>query len=143
MIISIVGVIMGAIFLFLTLSTPLENKMQFGILLSFAALFMPFSSPNVISTVYDITLPEIRSTAFSIQMFIESGGAALAPLLAGIIADNSSLRLSILVISIIAWILCATFYIMAALIVPQDISVLRSQLQERASLEQQYQVHVG
>ena len=58
-------------------------------LLMLTALFIPFASPNVISTVYDITLPEVRSTALSIQYFIEDVGAALAPLMAGIIAADS------------------------------------------------------
>jgi hypothetical protein len=31
--------------------------------LALAALFMPFSSPNVIATVYDVVVPEVRSTA--------------------------------------------------------------------------------
>ena len=44
---------------------------------------MPWASPNVISTVYDITLPEVRSTAVSIQYFIESLGAAFAPAIVG------------------------------------------------------------
>lgn len=137
MIISIIGVIMGAIFLLITLNTPVESKLFFGLMLTLTALFMPFSSPNVISTVYDITLPEVRSSAFSIQMFIESGGAALAPLLAGIIADNSTLRDAILYISVSAWAICAVFYTMAAIIVPKDIKILRDQLHERAGLEQQ------
>jgi len=53
---------------------------------SFSRLFMPFASANVVSTVYDITLPEVRSTALSIQYFMENFGAAMAPLLAGFIA---------------------------------------------------------
>ncbi len=61
-IIGTVGVIMGAIFLFLALKTPVDNQTQFTVFMSLAALFMPFASPNVISTVYDVTLPEVRST---------------------------------------------------------------------------------
>jgi hypothetical protein len=50
-------------------------------MLAFTAMFIPFASPNVTSIVNDITLPEMRSTALAIQYFIESSGAALAPLL--------------------------------------------------------------
>ena len=97
-IISSIGVLFGAIFLFFAINTPLESRTAFFILMSLAAVFMPLSSPNVISTVYDITLPEVRSTALAVEYFIENSGAALAPLLAGIIADNSDLKTAILTI---------------------------------------------
>ena len=70
----------------------MANQWLFLVMLALTALFIPFASPNVISTVYDITLPEVRSTALSIQSFIESAGAALSPLIAGLIADRSSLH---------------------------------------------------
>jgi MFS family permease len=96
--VSMVGVLTGAILLILTLSVPLENRGLFLVLLMATALFIPFASPNVISTVYDITLPEVRSTALAIQYFIEDSGAALAPLLAGYIARDASLHTAILTI---------------------------------------------
>jgi MFS family permease len=101
------------------------------------SIFIPFSSPNVISTVYDITLPEVRSTALAIQYFIENGGAALAPLLAGIIAKTASLQVAILTICVSAWALGAIFLSLTAYLVPKDIETLRSQMRERAELERQ------
>lgn len=138
---SSVGVLTGAIFLFLAINTPVESRTIFFILMSITALFMPLSSPNVISTVYDITLPEVRSTALAVEYFIENSGAALAPLLAGIIADSSDLRTAILVICISAWLLCFIFYLGALFFVPRDINILRKQLQERAAFEQGLSSH--
>ncbi len=134
-IISSLGVIMGAIFLFFALNTPIESKMIFFIFMAIAALFMPFSSPNVISTVYDVTPPEVRSTAQSVEYFIENGGAALAPLLAGIIADASSMHNAILYISIIAWGLCFIFYFGAMFFIDGDIGSLRDKMAKRAADE--------
>ena len=76
-IVSSVGVLLGAIFLFFALNTPIDARSSFFILMILTALFMPFSSPNVISTVQDITAPEVRSTALAIEYFIENSGAAL------------------------------------------------------------------
>jgi fucose permease len=115
---SSIGVVMGALFLYLALSTPNDNPTTFFILMVLTALFMPLSSPNVISTVYDITLPEVRSTALAVEYFIENSGAALAPLLAGIIADEYNLQTAILFICISAWILCFLIYIGALFFVP-------------------------
>ena len=62
-IVSSVGVLLGAIFMYLAITTPIEAKNQFFILMCLTALFMPLSSANVIATVYDVTVPEVRSTA--------------------------------------------------------------------------------
>lgn len=127
------GVLMGALMLTLTMSVPLDNRLLFMVLLAITAIFIPMAAPNVVSTVYDITLPEVRSTALAIQYFIESAGAALAPWIAGAIAVKSSLHDAILIICVSTWILCGLFFSTAAFLVPKDIAVLRGQLRERAA----------
>ncbi|MBC7243507.1 MAG: MFS transporter, partial [Anaerolineae bacterium] len=129
------AVLLGAILLVITLSIPAEQRLLFAIMLSINALFIPFAAPNVISTVFDITLPEVRSTAMSIQLFIESAGAALAPLMAGLIAVRASLHDAILLICVTAWVLCAIFFGVAAYLIPRDIATLREQLRQRAEAE--------
>jgi MFS family permease len=133
--VSMVGVIMGAVFLWFALNVPDENVILFTILLACTAFFMPFASPNVVSTVYDITLPEVRSTAVSVQYFIESLGAAFAPLIAGIIGDRTSLKDSFLIICTSTWILCAIFFFITSLFIKKDISTLRGQMSDRANQE--------
>lgn len=139
-VVGAVGVIVGAILMWLTLNVPLEQQTLFMILLALTALFIPFASPNVVSTVYDVTLPEIRSTALAVESFIESAGAALAPLITGVIADTSSIRSAMLWISLTAWALCAIFFIICAFLIPRDVETLRGQLRERAAFEQGQQM---
>lgn len=134
-IVSIVGVLMGALFLFLALQSPLEARTLFFVFMLLTAIFMPFSSPNVISTVQDITPPEVRSSAIAIEYFIENSGAALAPLLAGIIADAADLHTAILSICITAWLLCSLFYVGALFFVDDDIRSLKATLRQRAKRE--------
>lgn len=130
--VSILGVITGAILLLITMNIPVEAKGLFMVMLCITALFIPFAAPNVVSTVYDVTLPEVRSTALAIQYFIESAGAALSPLIAGIIAVGSNLKTAILLICVSAWLICAFFFLFAAWFAPKDIKVLREQLRLRA-----------
>jgi MFS family permease len=139
LIVSTVGILLGAIGLYLTMRVPLGSPVLFMILLCLTAIFIPFGSPNVLSTVYDITLPEIRSTAIAIESFIEESGAALAPLIAGVIATSSSLQNAILVICLSTWLMCAFFISIAAYLVPRDVKVLREQLKERAENEHRLQ----
>ncbi len=138
-IVSSVGVIMGALFLFLAIETPIQSQTSFIILMSLTAIFMPFSSPNVIATVYDITMPEVRSTAQAVEYFIENFGAAFAPLVAGIIADASNLKTAILVLCITAWVICFFLYLGTLFFINNDIKSLRDQLAERAKEERKLQ----
>jgi MFS family permease len=129
------GTLIGALLLWATMNIPLGNFTLFSVCMVLTSLFMPFASPNIISTVYDISLPEVRSTAMAVESFIEEGGAALAPLLAGLIAVNTSLSTAIQVICITAWLVCVFFFVFAARAVPADIRSLRQQLEERARHE--------
>jgi predicted MFS family arabinose efflux permease len=132
LLVSMVGVLTGAVLLTLTLNVPLENRPLFMVLMSLTALFIPFASANVLSTVYDITLPEVRSTALAVEQFIESIGAAFAPWLAGLIAVQASLQMAILLICLVAWMIGGAVLALAAVWVPRDIATLRQQLEQRA-----------
>jgi MFS family permease len=133
--VALVGVLTGAILLNMTMRVPIEAQGLFMGLLLLTALVIPFAAPNVVSTVYDITLPEVRSTALAVQYFIESAGAASAPLLAGLIARESSLGNAIILICTTAWLLGACFLVLTAYLVPHDIRTLRRQMAARAEEE--------
>ncbi len=135
LLVSACGILAGAIMLAVSLAIPNESTTLFTISMAITAIFIPFASPNVLSTIYDVTLPEVRSTSNSIQYLIEQGGSAVAPALAGAIAVQYSLHSAILYISVGAWILCFLFILGAAYFLPGDIKTLRDQMSERAALE--------
>jgi predicted MFS family arabinose efflux permease len=141
LIVAAFAVLTATAMLVVTMSVPADNKVLFGLLLSVTAFLILWSGPNVISTIYDITVPEVRSTALSIQYFIEQFGAASAPFLVGQLATNlrlggqsAPLGTAILVIAGIPYLICGLFLLAAALRVPADIKALRQQLQERADV---------
>lgn len=133
--VAVTGVVLGAVLLVAALSVPIENQGLFLVLMSMTAVFMPFAAPNVVSTVQDVTPPEVRSTAQATLNFVETIGSATAPLLAGIIAVQSSLHNAILIICTVAWTLCALFFCGVAYLVPRDIASLRALMAERAEAE--------
>ncbi|MFC2064061.1 MFS transporter [Chloroflexota bacterium] len=134
-IISLIGVLLGAIFLMMALLTPIDQRTTFFLWMALTAIFMPFSSPNVLSTIFDITAPEVRSTAQSVEYFIENSGAALAPIIAGAIALATTKQTAILYLSVSAWGLCFLLYLGALFFIDGDIKQLRDQMAERASLK--------
>jgi MFS family permease len=143
LIVSSVGIFIGMVFAALALTTPVANRVQFGIMLSLMALFMPFAASNVLATIYDITLPEVRSTSNAIFNFTEQIGSASAPSIAGLIAVNASLGTAMLSISVIAWSICLVMIILALVFVPKDIQTLRGQLVERANQEKEKMVSLA
>jgi predicted MFS family arabinose efflux permease len=132
LIICLGGVLAGTVLLWATMAVPADNRTLFFVLLAATALVVPFSSPNIASTVYDITPPEVRSTALAVESFIENIGSAAAPALAGIIASRYTTHASILGICTVAWILCTLFLGGAVAVIPRDIAALRRQMRERA-----------
>ncbi len=129
------GVILGAVFLVCALYVPKENYPLFMVFLLLTALVMPFSTPNVVSTIHDISLPEVRSSALSISYFVEHGGSAVAPFAAGMIAVASSLHNAILVVSLFGWGICSLIFLLVAYILPRDMDVLRHAMRDRAEKE--------
>jgi len=131
--VSIIGVLFGALFLTITLNIPNENIETFRILLGITCFFIPLASPNIASTVYDVVLPEIRSTATSIQYFLGNLGSAFAPLIAGAIGQKYSLETALLSISLTAWLITAAILVFSAFYLPGDMDKMHQALRLRAS----------
>jgi len=130
-IVSIISILLGAFFLSITLYQPLENVLSFRILLAITSFFIPLASPNIASSVYDIVLPEMRSTATSIQYFLGNLGSAFAPLLAGAISQTYSLKTALLVISLSAWTVTAAILALSLINFKNDWNTMHQELKER------------
>jgi predicted MFS family arabinose efflux permease len=76
--------------------------------------------------------PELRSTAFAMTTFIESGFAAVAAWIAGSLADTIGLTPALLWTIPFPWIICALVYSGFYWAYPRDMLHLRMQMAERA-----------
>ncbi len=138
LIVSTTGVIASTLLLILTLMLPRDTSAAaFGVMLALTALFVQFSGPNVAATIQDITLPEVRSTALSVQYFVENVGAASSPLLVGALSTQIGLSNAILVVCGVTYVLCALFLVMAVWRVPGDVTEMRGLMRQRAQESQQ------
>ncbi|MBK8023159.1 MAG: MFS transporter [Chloroflexi bacterium] len=134
LLVCLIGVTAGAVLLAVTLTLPVEtNPLVFGVMLAITAFFTLFSGPNIVATLYDITLPEVRSTTLAVQYFIENAGAATAPLIVGALSTQIGLSSAILLISVGTLCACAVFLLLAVARIPQDVGVLRQEMRERAA----------
>jgi predicted MFS family arabinose efflux permease len=128
-----VTVAIGLIFFDLTILTK-DGVWLFLILGAVTGFFIPMAGPAVSASLQDISLPEVRSTAFSIQLFFENIGSSFAPLITGYLADVIGLEQGILVIITITWSACALLLSAASVTIPRDIEWKRRELAERAKL---------
>lgn len=126
------GILTGAVLFYITLNLPHEARFTFLVMMGISSLFIPIAASNVIGTVYDVTVPEVRSTALAIENFLENIGAALAPLLVGIVADTASYETAFIWICSIAWIIGGVTMFMTARKIPADALELRKEMQRRA-----------
>ncbi|MGC8830978.1 MAG: spinster family MFS transporter [Thermoproteota archaeon] len=126
-----VSVAIGLVFFDLTLLSRggVELFLIFGALTGF---FIPMAGPAVSASLQDISLPEVRSTTHSIQVFVENAGSAFAPLITGYLADTIGLEWGMMMIITITWSVCAVALTAASLTLPKDIMWKRMELAERA-----------
>jgi MFS family permease len=132
---AMVGVLAGTVFLIVALRVPVEQQGLFLLPLGLTCISMSVAAPNVVASVQDVAEPEVRGTAQAMMSLADNIGSALAPLLAGIIADRSSLHVAILVICVSTWLLCAGLFAIVALLIPRDVEQLRQTMQARADEE--------
>jgi predicted MFS family arabinose efflux permease len=126
-----VSVAIGLVFFDLTILTRggVELFLIFGALTGF---FIPMAGPAVSASLQDISLPEVRSTTHSIQVFVENVGSGFAPLITGYLADIMGLEWGMVVIITVTWSACALLLTAASLTLPKDIKWKRKVLAERA-----------
>jgi MFS family permease len=131
LIVALVGIIGIMVTFTSLLNAPLDSFTTLLVWIVFAGFFWSFEWPNAVSTVQDITEPEVRSTAHSIIGVAETAGSALAPLLVGVMAVNSSLKDAMQLITLSAWGIGLVILSYVLAVVPQDINRLREIMQQR------------
>jgi MFS family permease len=129
--VSIISILLGAIFLGISLNVRTDQVSIFRILLSITCFFIPLASPNIATSVYDVVLPEVRSTATSIQYFLGNLGSAFAPLLAGAISQRYSLKTALLSVGITAWLITAGILALSTIYFSDDGKRMRKVLENR------------
>jgi MFS family permease len=133
MIVSSIGTICGGATLVAAFTLPLGTRIPFLVLLFISGFFLSSVSPNLVASVHDITLPEVRSSAQAFrQIFIDTSAAA-APFIAGLIAVNTSLHQAILIASIVAWIVATGLVLLITYTISPDIEAMRKKLKNRAN----------
>jgi len=82
--------------------------------------------------VQGVTPPELRASAFAFIVFIESGFAAGAAFIAGVLADRIGLTNAMLWTVTFPWIICAAIYTLFYWTYPRDTAIQKTEMAKRA-----------
>ncbi|MCX6098177.1 MAG: MFS transporter [Caldiserica bacterium] len=127
----VAATIPGSLLLCTALLVPATGHVAFALLAMTGAFLTGFAAPNIVATISDISPPEVRSTALAMQSLVETTGAALAPLLTGVVASRISLGTAFLVLIAGASVLWIPCYLLALRSVSGDIEQTRADLRAR------------
>ena len=133
-IIGQVSVVIGVPFtLFLFLKTENWNIVPLTILCFITALFISWPGKGSKEPMMSAVVPpELRSTAFAMTTFIESGFAAVVALVFGLIADKIDLHTAMLWTIPFPWIICAILFSGFYLTYPKDLEKNQKLMESRA-----------
>ncbi len=132
LLVAAVGIGLATVLLPITLLLPPDTSpLVFGMFLAVTAFFVLFSGPNVIATIHEVAPPEVRSSALSVQYFVENIGAAGAPWLVGLISTQLGLSRAILIVAGVTYVLCLLCMLLATRTVAEDVEALRGEMRVR------------
>jgi len=83
--------------------------------------------------IQGVVTPELRSSAFSFITFIESGFAAIAALIFGILADTIDIQTAMLWTIPFPWLICGVLFSGFYFTYPKDSKNLRDEMARRAA----------
>ncbi len=133
-IIGQISVVIGVPFtLFLFLKTENWNIVPLTILCFITALFISWPGKGSKEPMMSAVVPpELRSTAFAMTTFIESGFAAVVALVFGLIADKIDLHTAMIWTIPFPWIICAILFSGFYLTYPKDLEKNQKLMESRA-----------
>jgi MFS family permease len=137
---SLIGIAFSIIFLLLSFLTASVQGPLFVMLMTFTGLFMAMERPNVIAMVFDMTLPELRSTSMSIMMLFQLIGSFLGPILVGYLMPFMGLGHALSWVCTGAWGISLALLVGVYRFMPGEIEWLRKQMAYRSQLERQMQM---
>ena len=106
---------------------------QLGLFGFFTALWISWPGKGAKEPIMqNVIEPELRSTAYSMVTFIESGFAAVAALITGNLADKVNLTRALTIMVPLPWILCGVFFTLFYFTYPKDAQSLRAKMKKRA-----------
>ena len=135
LLISLIGVIAPSICLYYAFKGQNVQGQGFLVSILMMGFFMAFPWSNIFASVMDITLPELRASAFALALVFQTIGVLVSPFILSLVQGTIGLIDTILWLSIGAWAICFVILVLLLIFVPRDIEKLRRHMAYRSHLE--------
>ncbi len=134
-IVSLFGVVLSAVLIVFLIEVPTSNRGLFSTLIMLTGFFMTFARPNLLATIFDLTLPEVRSVAVSLFFIFQLLGTAASTVLIRYFEPRLPVGKIIQYFGAISWGICAVLLGVVFFLVPDEIRHLRRHMAYRSYLE--------
>ncbi len=108
---------------------------MFSLCLMGMGFFMAFTWPNLIASVLDITLPELRASAIAIIFLLRAIGIIISPRILSMLGAQVGIQDALMWICIGSWGVCLIFCYGLLFFIPQEMEQLRRHMAYRSHLE--------
>jgi MFS family permease len=132
---SLVGIMMACLCLYYAFTVQSIQIQRFLMYILLMGFFMAFPWGNMFAAVMDITLPELRGSAFALALLFQTVSTLVSPLILTYFQEMIGLGNAILWICIGAWVISMIIVILLFFFIPQDVEQLRRHMAYRSHLE--------
>jgi len=132
---SLVGLLMACLCLYFALKVPSIQIQGFLLCILLMGFFMAFPWANMFAAVMDITLPELRGSAFAFALLFQAVSSLVSPIILTYVQGLVGLSNAVLWICIGAWVISIIIIILLFFFIPQDVEQLRRHMAYRSYLE--------
>lgn len=132
---SLMGSLMPS--LFILFAFMISEMMSFPYIISMTLLgfFMGFVRPNMLASIQDVTLPEIRGTAYGLFLLSEALGTLFASFIVSFLHLSLDLGRVILVTCVGGWLFSFIVQLILLKTLPAEVESLRRHMAYRSQLE--------
>lgn len=138
-IISLLGVIAPSFCMYYAFVVHNIQGQGFVVGLMLMGFFMAFTWSNVFASLMDITLPELRASAFALALVFQMLGASISPFVLSLARGLFGWGGAILWTCVGACVICLFLLLRALFLIPGDIELLRRHMAYRSHLEARLQ----
>jgi MFS transporter, Spinster family, sphingosine-1-phosphate transporter len=132
---SLVGLLMACLCLYLAMRVQFIQMQGFLFCIILMGFFMAFPWGNIFAAVMDVTVPELRGSAFALALLFQAVSSLVSPIVLTYIQGLVGLSNAILWICIGAWVVSIIIIILLFFFISQDVEQLRRHMAYRSHLE--------
>lgn len=131
----LVGVLVPYFLVFFLLRGGGEQGQGFLVSSLLIGFFWAFPWPNILASLMDITLPELRASIFAVALIFQTISIIVSSLIFSWVQQLGSLADAVFFLCIGAWTICLVLLVLLLNYLPRDIEQLRRHMAYRSHLE--------